>query len=331
MAAVLEARADAALELGRRLTAGNYFLRAGYYYYTGERFIAPGEEKRRIGERAFYCIHAGLQRRHPNVDFVEIPYEGTSLPALFMRAQAPATARAPTVVVFNGMDNCKEMSILFAGLEFARRGIHTLAVDGPGMGETQRLRGLPARFDYEVPAAAALDWLATQHLVDQRKIVVMGYSFGGYYATRIAAYEPRFAAAVALTAPHWDLAEYQQRILDRQKTEHLKVAQSNFQFPWVMGARDAEHAIEIARRFDVGSAAKRVRMPFLVTHGEHDRVIPVENAHKLYAALATERKHLKIFTRDEGGAEHAHVDNRQVGIDYAADWIVETLGEGFRG
>jgi hypothetical protein len=36
------------------------------------------------------------------------------------------------VVIFNGMDNAKEMSIFFAGLEFARRGMHTLAVDGRG-------------------------------------------------------------------------------------------------------------------------------------------------------------------------------------------------------
>jgi len=34
-----------------------------------------------------------------------------------------AEGRAPTVVLFDGMDNCKEMSVLFAGLDFARRGV----------------------------------------------------------------------------------------------------------------------------------------------------------------------------------------------------------------
>ena len=28
---------------------------------------------------------------------------------------------------------------------------------------------------------------------------------------------------------------------------------------------------------------------------------------------------------EEGGAEHAHVDNRQVGIDFAADWLNANL------
>src|SRR3989441_8896109 len=27
---------------GRHMTAGNYYLRAGMYYFTGERFVPPG-------------------------------------------------------------------------------------------------------------------------------------------------------------------------------------------------------------------------------------------------------------------------------------------------
>ncbi len=40
------------------------------------------------------------------------------------------------------------MSVLFAGLEFSRRGWNTLAIDGPGQGESLRLRELYARHDY---------------------------------------------------------------------------------------------------------------------------------------------------------------------------------------
>ena len=54
------------------------------------------------------------------------------------------------------MDNAKEMSIFFCGLEFSRRGFNTLCLDGPGMGETRRMRDMPSRFDYEVPARSSL-------------------------------------------------------------------------------------------------------------------------------------------------------------------------------
>src|SRR5207253_3185211 len=148
MAARRRREADTAAAEGRQLTAGNCYLRAGMYYFTAERFVFQGEEKREIGRKALQCQHAGLERRYPNIERVEVPYENTTLPALFMNAPG-APAPAPTVVVFDGMDNCKEMSVLFAGIEFARRGWNTLAIDGPGQGESLRLRGLYARHDYE--------------------------------------------------------------------------------------------------------------------------------------------------------------------------------------
>src|SRR5687767_7321050 len=90
----LEAVADQAAAEGRQMTAGNYYLRAGMYYFTGERFVPPGDLKRQLGRKALACQHAGLRRRHPNVEIVEVPYEGTTLPALFMKAPG-VSGRAP--------------------------------------------------------------------------------------------------------------------------------------------------------------------------------------------------------------------------------------------
>jgi len=324
MAAKLENTADAAAAKGQERSAGNYYLRAGNYYYTGERFIPPGEAKAAVGRKAYRCFREGLTRRHPEIEFVEVPYLQATLPALFMRAPG-VSVRAPTVVIFNGMDNCKEMSVIFAGLEFAKRGMHTLAIDGPGQGETLRFRGIPSRFDYEVPGKAAYDYVAQRADVDPARVVIMGYSFGGYYSARIAAFEPRYAAGVAMTALHWDLAGWQEKIRDKARAEGSKIAQSNFQFQWVVGAADVDQSIEIARRFTLKDVAHQITMPFLVTHGANDRVVPAENAQKLYDALGSTRKTLRVFTAEDGGAEHAHVDNRQVGVDFVADWIAANL------
>jgi hypothetical protein len=182
----VQAQGDAAEAAGHPLTAANYWLRAGMYWFTAERFVEPGEQKRAIGEKALQLQQAGLLRRHPTMEKVEVPYEGGTLPGLFLKAPG-ATGRVPTIVLFDGMDNCKEMSVLFAGLEFARRGWNTLAIDGPGQGESLRLRGLYARHDYEVAGRAAYDWVAARPDVDADRVVVMGYSFGGYYAGRVAA------------------------------------------------------------------------------------------------------------------------------------------------
>jgi dienelactone hydrolase len=320
----LEVIAERAAAEGRDKTAGNYYLRAGMYYFTGERFVPPSELKRQLGRKALDCQHAGLRRRHPNMEVVEVPYESTTLPALFMKAPG-VTEPSPAVVVFDGMDNCKEMSVLFAGLELAARGMHTLAIDGPGQGESLRLRGLHARHDYEVPGRAAYDWIAARPEVDPSRVAVMGYSFGGYYAARIAAFDRRYAAGVAFAALHWDLAAWQREVQRRHASDPRATAQSTFHFPWVMGVADMEAAIDKARAFSPADIAGHITAPFLIVHAEGDQVVPVASAYRLYEALGSKHKRLRIFTAEDGSTYHAQADNRQVGMDYIADWLEEVL------
>jgi fermentation-respiration switch protein FrsA (DUF1100 family) len=56
-------------------------------------------------------------------------------------------------------------------------------------------------------------------------------------------------------------------------------------------------------------------------HGENDRIVPVEEARTLYERIGSRKKTLKIYTREDGGAEHCQVDDRPMGVDYMADWI----------
>lgn len=325
MAARLEAVADTAEAEGRLLTAGNYYLRAGMYYFTGERFIPPGPEKRAMGEKAIHCCTNGILRRHPNVERVEVPYQDASLPALFMKAPS-ASWPAPTIVLFDGLDNCKEMSVLFAGLEFAARGWNTMAIDGPGQGESLRLRDIRTRHDYEVAGRAAYDYVSARDEVDPERVGVMGFSFGGYYAPRIVAFDNRYAACVAFGAMHWDMTEWVTEIRNSIARDPKTSATSRFQIPWVFGATDLDEAIEIASRFNLVGVAERITCPFLVAHGENDRQVPLEDARKLVEAVGSSDKTLLAFSVEDGGAEHVQVDNRQVGVDAIADWLALRLG-----
>ncbi len=318
-------RGDAAAAKGFAVTAGHNYIRAGNYYYSGERFTPPGEAKLAIYRKALNAWHAAFDRLYPQIERIDVPYESTALAAYFMRAPG-APGRAPVVVLFNGMDNCKEMSVIFAGLEFAKRGIHTLAIDGPGQGESLRLRSIHSRPDYEVAGRAAYDYVASRADVDPAQVAVMGYSFGGYLAPRIAAHDHRFAACIAFGAMHWDLHGWQHDIKQRLAADPKSSFSSNFQFRWVIGAPDNEAALEAAKLFTLAGCIARIQCPVLVLHGENDRIVPVEEARTLYEKLTAPHKHLKIFTAEEGGTEHCQVDNRPLGLDYIADWLVETLG-----
>ena len=69
----LESRGEAAVAKGHKISAGDYYLRAGIYHYNAERFITPGPEKRAQAEKAYHCWHTGIRLREPSIEFVEVP------------------------------------------------------------------------------------------------------------------------------------------------------------------------------------------------------------------------------------------------------------------
>lgn len=324
MGARLEKEADRAVAEGREATAGNYYLRAGNYYYTGERMVPPSDRKWKIYDRALHCYHEGLRRRYKNIEFLEVPYEGVSLPAYFMKSPYAGDGPAPTVVVFDGLDNCKEMSILFAGLELAFRGFHVLAVDGPGQGEALRNRKLHSRYDSEVAGTAAYEFVTQRPDVDPNRVAIMAYSAGGYYAPRMAAFEKRYAALIAWGA-HYDYHAVWQMRWDQMRASESKQATSHFQLPWVLGEPDMESAMEKLKKFTLEGVAHQIECPILICHGDDDTLSPPEVAWKLYENVGSRDKTLKIFTAEDGGSTHVQVDNRQVGIDFIADWLEQRL------
>ena len=324
LAEYISGRGAEAAEKGRSITAGNYYMRAGNYYYSAERFMAPSDEKIRVYRKALHGYREGLARLHPNVEFIDVPYEGTSLPAYFMKATG-VSGPAPTVVLFDGMDNCKDMSVIFAGIDFAKRGINTLAIDGPGQSEALRLRNIASRPDYEVAGTAAYEYVASRPDVDASRVAVMGYSFGGYHAPRVCGFEKRYAACVALGAMHWDMHAWQSDIKARNAANPKTSFSSDFQFRWVIGAPDNETALEWSKRFTLEGVAQNVQCPTLILHGDNDRIVPLREAKILYEKIGAAKKELKIFTEEEGGREHCQVDHRQIGIDYVGDWLLENM------
>ena len=320
MADRVVAVADTAASEQRHVTAGNNYMRAGNYYYSAERFIPPGPEKMAMYHKALRAYRAAMERLHPEIERVEVPYENTSLPAYFVKGAG--TGRRPTVVLFDGMDNAKEMSVIFAGLDFAKRGINTLAIDGPGQSESLRLHSIPTRHDYEAAGIPAYDYVASRPDVDPKRIAVMGYSFGGYHAPRICAFDKRYAACICFGAMHWNIYDF---VAGHTPTDPRKTSASTFQFRWVAGAPDNETALEWAKKFTLEGVADKVECPILILHGENDRVVPLSEAKKLYERVGSKNKTLKIFTEAEGGAEHCQVDNRQLGVDFIGDWLMKSM------
>jgi dienelactone hydrolase len=273
-------------------------------------------------ERALDAFRRGIEGTKQAVEFVEIPYEGTSLPALFLPVPG-ATEPTPCMVHFDGFDVTKEIIYLQHGYDLPKKGVALLIVDHPGVGAALRQRNLPTRYDIEVPAGAAVDYLETRPEIDPKRIGIMALSLGGYYAPRAAAFEKRFACCVAWGAI-WDWHASRVR---REQAGGVGMSVPPFQDLWVFGAKDWDDFVEKRKRFTLEGVADKITCPLLVTHGAEDRQIPVEYAQKTVdAAVNSPRRELKVFTAEEGGTQHCQADNVTIGTDYMHDWIADVLG-----
>ena len=143
------------------------------------------------------------------------------------------------------MDNAKEMSVIFAGLDLAKRGFNVLAIDGPGQSEPLRLRNIPSRYDYEAAGIPAYDFVTARPEVDPKRVAVMGYCFGGYHAPRICAFDKRYAACVAFGAMHWSVYDF---VTSHGVADPTRASSSTFQFRWVVGAPDNDDRAGDRRR-----------------------------------------------------------------------------------
>ncbi len=326
LAAKLKRLAKADEARGRLLSAGAKYRRAAIYYIQAERMQRPDFAARTeaFGEAlACFSRFVALSRQHCRR--VEVPYQGTTLPALFVGAQG-ADPAAPCMVHFDGLDVTKEIIYLLGIPEaLAARGVATLVVDNPGVGESLRLKGLVNFPEAELPAKAAVDFLEAIPEVDRERIGIMALSLGGYHAPRAAAFEPRFKCCVAWGA-NYDWGDTQ-RARYNTKAQSLPVPHYWDHVGWVFGKSSIEEVIAVSEQLTLKGILHRIRCPILVVHGENDRQIPLSQARQLVAeCVSSPKAELHVHTVADGAAEHCGIDNVALTREVICDWVAESLG-----
>ena len=316
--------ADEAAAGGHYLSAAEKYGRATAYYITAERMQSRHYEPRKQAYRTMLntmermIVAGGL-----NCQRVEIPYGNASFPGLFVKGQGAGPR--PCMVFCNGLDSVKEMIYLSMRDEFAKRGVSCLMIDQPGVGEALRLNGLCAIAESERWASAAVDYLEGRKDVDHRRIGMMGWSLGGYYAPRAAAFESRIKVCVAWGANH-NWGEVQRRRLAKEGDRPVPHYWDHVM--WVFGKDNLDAFMEYAPRISLVGVVQNIKVPFLVAHGANDRQIPIEYARQSYdEAVNSPMRELKIFTEREGGIEHVSADNMEPARSYIADWAAQRFNE----
>ena len=292
-------------QLGRDATAGELWRRAASSYHFGKFvWIVDLELHARATQKAATALANALRLLDPSARRLEIPFDGAKLIATYRRPAAEASD-VPLVLIIAGLDSTKEE---FFGTEeiFHRRGLATLTLDGPGQGEVGQ--SLPIRHDFDVPVSAVLDYLERETELQHPRIAAVGFSLGGYYVARVAAFEQRIAAAAGISGPYdfsanWDGMPQ----LTRDTFAHAA------------GAADQREAREAASAFSLAGVAERIQQPLLVITGDRDRIVPWQQTKR----IADEAQHA-TWRLYEGGN---HVVNNMPyqSKTFVADWLRERL------
>lgn len=341
---------DAAAKAGHRHTACDCYLRAALFLGVGYHPLYGTPVDPRLVD-AFHlqmttfekALRIGVVRADP----VDVPYEGTKIPAWFVRAPGHEDERRPCILVGGGWDSTMVENFLGIGAAALPRGYHVLLHDGPGQGALLVDEGLTLRHDWEAVVSPVIDAALDIDVVDPDRLVYEPWSLGGYMAPRVAAHEHRLAAVIAdpgqmdvggkVTGPMAAMgldeeaiarlpdlsSEDEKAITDffaGNRALHWKIMQRGF---WTNGGGDLSGWLaEIMKWRLAPEEIAAITTPMLVTAAQSDPVASDSKA--LFDALPGPKAFLQ-FTDAEGAGMHCEIMNRSMANRRILDWLDDTL------
>jgi 2,6-dihydroxypseudooxynicotine hydrolase len=301
-----EQLAEAAEDAGQQQTAAGAWQRAALAWHWGKFvFVDDPVQQRAAHDRSVACFFKAAPALTPPAELVRIPYGDTTLPAYLRVPAAAGFGNAPVVIMLPGLDSTKE-ELQATAEYFLARGLATLAIDGPGQGESEY--ELPIEPAYEKVATAAVDYLQDRSGLDRERIGLFGVSLGGYYAARSAAYEKRLRAVVTLAGPYrfdldWD-----------ELPEQTKAT-----FQARSGAKSEEEARAKAAKLTLEEAAAHIEVPLLIVGGGRDTIVRAHHQERLAKEVKTAE--LAIYPDGSHGVTNRAYESRS----RMADWLAARL------
>jgi fermentation-respiration switch protein FrsA (DUF1100 family) len=169
--------------------------------------------------------------------------------------------------------------------------VHGLAVLGFDYRGFGRSEGAPSEAGLIMDARAARKWLAERTGVDEADIVLIGTSLGGGVATQLAAEDG--ARGLILASTFTSLPDV--------GAEHT---------PWL------SPRLVMVNRFNSLKAIGRYKGPVLISHGDNDELIPIEQGRRLYEAAPGRKRFVVIPGAGHNGADSS--EYRQVLDEFIA-------------
>jgi pimeloyl-ACP methyl ester carboxylesterase len=326
------------LRLAEAAALDNRLMNAASYYRAAEFYTFPDDpDKQTLYDRFSEFFYRAVVDY--GIETINVPYGESTLPAITV---APQGAPRGTVVVHGGYDSFIEE--FFSVMQyFKARGFRVVGFDGPGQGAARRRSELLLDYRWEGPVGAVLDHLALED------VTLVGYSMGGYFALRAAAFEKRVSRVivsghafdyrkVSPAAATWlllffrdHLREFTNRMSRRKIRQGGMEAWNISHLMYVLGVDEPMAALDGALQLNEENLhAARVKQDVLVLASRNDHFIPFR-LHEMQLQRLTSARSVtdRVFTKAEQAHNHCQIGNLGLALQVMTTWLEEkTAGPG---
>jgi hypothetical protein len=308
-----EMKAAEAEKAGDSKNAKGNYLRAYQYYMLARYPTTNSDGKKKAYRKSQEMLFKAARYFEIPIERVEMPFKGREGEGNkiigYLRLPKTGVAPFPLLISWGGIDGYKEEQLNDAALQ---RGLATLAIDGPGVGDSP----LKGSEDAERLFGAVFDWVATRKNLDSNRIGVWGYSTGGYWAVKVAhVFKDRITCAVSQGGP----VHYAFQLDWIKKQERGEYPFEVFDtLAYAFGKSGYEEWVKYAPKLslvDQGIVDKPCA-PLLLVNGVHDSVFPISDYY-----LLLEHGSPKCARFFEAG----HMGFTKDTFDIILNWIHEKL------
>ena len=307
--------AEAADTRGDAAAAAEAHFQSYAFYFVG-RYPCPNHpEKQECARMARQHFLAASRSFDTPLEKFVIPFKGQpgeGKEIVFYLRKPKGISHPPVVVNWGGVDGFKEERYANSKALLAA-GMASLAIDMPGTGESP----VYGSIDAERQFTPVFEWIRERADLDGESIAVLGSSFGGYWATKVAHTHRRYLKA----AVNWGGGVHY-----------------NFQRDWVEKSRYADsylmdlsetraHALNISTFEEYVAFAPKLSLldqglldqtsaPLLLINGKDDTQVPIQDHYLLLEH--GDPKSIRVFP---GG----HMGRTPSTVPTIVDWLADRL------
>jgi pimeloyl-ACP methyl ester carboxylesterase len=343
-----DAMAGRVRSLGDEFAAGQHavsareaYLRAANYYRASEIYLSRDDPRKHIawenGRKSFLKAATFSDGR---IEPVRIPYEKTTLPGYFVKADDSGSKR-PLLLIQTGLDGTAEDLYFIIGVHAAKRGYNCLIYEGPGQGEVISVEKLPFRHDWEKVVTPVVDYALTRPEVDPERLAIIGFSMGGYLVPRALAYEKRIKWGIVdggvYSVFDGTMTKFPDEVrkgvgksrskkavnalVYKEMEAHPDVCQFINQMLWTFDADTPFDLFSRLRKYDMQDVIGKIESEMLVLNSSNDQIAGSNaQAKKFYNGLKSKKTYYE-FNTDHGAQFHCQSGAPFVSAERIFNWL----------